>query len=114
PLRVATNWDRKRFPPSDQLVVLETVAAPPPGAWMQLTMDVRMPSPDGSALPPTAQTTTVELPKMFFVMGPHCQARCDPSDYNPIVFTEQADAASLARALTAMDITDPAQGRDVH
>ena len=113
PLRVATDWDRKRFPPNDQQVVLETVAAPPPGAWMQLTMDVRMPSPDGPELPPTAQTTTVELPKMFFVMGPHCQARCDPSDYNPIVFTEQADAASFARALTATDITDAAQSRDV-
>ena len=72
-----------------------------------------MPSPDGPALPPIAQTTTVELPRMFFVTGPRCQASCDPSGYNPIVFTEQVDAASFARALTAMDITDPAQGRNV-
>ena len=42
------------FPPNDAMVVLETAAAPPPGAWLQLTMDARMPSPDGPALPPNA------------------------------------------------------------
>ncbi len=112
-LRLATAWDRKRFPPGDAIVVLETVAAPPPGAFLHLTMDARMPSPDGPALPPTAQTTTVELPKLFFVTGPRCRSECTPSAYNFVAFTEQADAASFARALTATDVTESAQGKPV-
>lgn len=112
-LRVATDWDRKRFPPNDTMVVLETVSPPPPGAWLYLTLDARMPSPEGSAVAPAPQSTTVELPKMFFVMGPRCREACNPSGYNPVIFTEQADAASFARALTALDITDPARGQDV-
>ena len=113
PLRIATDWDRKRFAPSDTMVVLETAGVPPPGAWLQLTVDARMPSPEGPALPPKPQTTTVELAPMFFVMRPHCRNACNPSSYNPVIFSDEVDAASFSRALSAVDITDPAREQNV-
>ncbi len=113
PLRIATDWDRKRFPPSDRTVMLETASVPPPGAWLQLTVDTRMPSPEGPALPPNAQTTTVELAPMFFAMRPHCRSECNPSSYNPVIFSDEVDAASFARSLSAVDITDPAREQNV-
>lgn len=112
-VRVATEWDRNRFPPSDRQVVLETTSVPPPGAWLQLTLDARMPSPEGPALPPSPQSTVAELPGAFFVMGPNCRSGCNPSGWNAIQFSEQVDAASFARALSARDITDPAREQTV-
>jgi len=61
-LRIATTWDRRRFPPADTQVVVETTTAPPPGAWLSLTLDTQMPSPAGSARPSRTQTSRVELP----------------------------------------------------
>jgi hypothetical protein len=37
--RVATDWNRERFPPSDRLVVLETTTVPPPGTWLEVIVD---------------------------------------------------------------------------
>jgi uncharacterized protein YfaS (alpha-2-macroglobulin family) len=106
PLRAAADWDRRRFPPSDQMVVLETVTVPPPGAWLRLTVGTDMPSPQGPERPSSTQSSLVELPALFFVQGIECRAGCAPSDYNPIIFSEQVAAARFADALTATDITD--------
>src|SRR5207344_2722083 len=73
PLRAAVNWDRTRFKPSDKQVVLETQTAPPPDSWLQITVDARMPSLGGAALPPQAQSSTVELAPTLFVRGLHCK-----------------------------------------
>ena len=105
----ATTWDQKRFPPSPTLIVLETTTVPAPGTWLRLTLDARMPSAEGPALPPEPQSSVAELPPMFFITGPNCRMSCDPSNYNPINFTEQVDAARFAAAMTARDITDPAR-----
>ena len=107
--QVAATWDQKRFPPSPTLVVLETTAVPPPGSWLQLTLDTRMPSAEGPAFPPEAQASVAELTPAFFIAGPPCRAACNPADYNPVFFTEQVDAARFAAAMTARDITDPAR-----
>ncbi len=106
-VRIATDWDRTRFPPSDTLVVLETTTVPPPGAWLQLTLDTAMPSPSGPALPPAPQQTIVELPQLFVVTHQRCKAGCDPSGFNPVFFSEQVRAADFAKALTVHDITTP-------
>jgi hypothetical protein len=109
----ATTWDQKRFPPSPYLVVLETTAVPPPGTWLRLTLDARMPSAEGPALPPEEQSTVAELTRAFFVMGPLCRNGCDPSDYNPVTFPEQVDAAKFAAAMSVRDVTDPAREQAV-
>src|SRR5262245_40502552 len=40
-VRAATAWDQKRFPPSPNLVVLETTTVTPPGTWVQLPLAQR-------------------------------------------------------------------------
>ena len=113
-IRPAADWDRQRFPPSDRMVVVETTTVPPPGSWLQLTLQTSMPSPEGPARPPKPQVTTAELPRMFLVTHVYpCQAGCNPSGYNAVVFTEQVDAAEFARTLTIADITDPAREQAV-
>jgi hypothetical protein len=106
-VRVATTWDRERFPPSDTLVVLETTSAPSPGARLRLTLDATMPSPEGPERPPAPDATVVELPKMFFVDRLRCRAMCNPSAFNPIWFTEQVGSSEFARALSVFDISNP-------
>ncbi len=106
-VRPATDWDRERFPPSATLVVLETTTVPPPGAWLQLTLGTGMRSPEGPALPPAVQNSTVELPRLFLVDRQRCKAACDPSGFNPIFFSEQVSAAAFAKALTVQDVTAP-------
>ena len=95
--QVAAAWDQKRFPPSPNLIVLETTSVPPPGSWLQLTLDARMPGAEGPAFPPEAQTSVAELTPAFFITGPPCRTACDPADYNPVFFTEQVDAARVRR-----------------
>jgi uncharacterized protein YfaS (alpha-2-macroglobulin family) len=112
-IRQAADWDRKRFPPSERLVVVETTTVPPPGAWLQLTLQATMPSPEGPERPPKPQVTTAELPRMFLVSDVYCQSECNPSGYNTVMFTEQVDAADFARTLTVADITDPAREQPV-
>jgi uncharacterized protein YfaS (alpha-2-macroglobulin family) len=107
-VRVATDWDRKRFPPSDRLVVLETTTVPPPGTWLQLTLDRDMPSPEGPARPPAPQSSTAELDPVFFARTIRCRVACNPSGYNAVELSAQVDAAAFARALSVRDVTNPA------
>ena len=113
PLRLATTWDRERFPPSETMVVLETTTAPPPGTHMSVTLDATMPSPEGPERPPSPQTTLVENDPVFFVMNLACRTSCDPSSYNAVEFSGQVEAAAFARALSVRDITDPANEQPV-
>jgi hypothetical protein len=111
--QAATTWDQKRFPPAATMVVLETTSVPPPGSWLELTLDTRMPSAEGPALPPEAQTSVAELGRAFFALEPHCRTGCNPSDYNPVWFSEPVDNGRFAAAFTAIDITDPAREQKV-
>lgn len=107
-LRVATDWNRNRFPPSDQLVVLESTVVPPPGTFLEVTLDATVEGLAGRAHPPAAQTSTVELAPVFFARGFRCQEACDPSSYNGIEMTTAVPVAAFAKALTVRDITNAA------
>jgi len=107
-VRVAADWDRKRFPPSDRLVVLETTTVPLPGTWLQLTLGRGMPSPEGPARPPAPQSSTAELDPVFFARDIRCRAACNPSGYNAVELSAQVDAARFARALSVRDVTNAA------
>ena len=86
-LRVTTDWDRERFPESPDLVALETVAVPPPGSWIRLTVTTNAPSPAGAVRPRNEQSYVVRPEPALFVTGPNCSDSCDPSFYNPLRFT---------------------------
>ena len=107
---VAADWDRKRYPQSPDLVVLETAAVPPPESWIELTLDNRLPSVAGPATPPEPQRYTLELERAFFVRGSRCSEQCDPSYRNPIELSRDTSIKGFAAGLRVTDITD--QGRD--
>lgn len=113
PVRLAAEWNKERFPANDALVVLETTAVPPPGSWLRLALDARMPSPTGPALPSEEQTTHLELERTFFVEPPRCRDNCDPSRWNAIGFTEEVTVTEFARALGIRNITNPTAEVDV-
>ena len=50
-LRLTTDWDKKRFPPSPDLVVLETTTPVPPEAWVRVSVATTVPSPAGPEKP---------------------------------------------------------------
>ncbi len=112
-LRVTSDWDRKQFPPTDQLVVVETTAAPLPGGWLQITLDDRLPAVEGSEHPQTAQQSSVVLNPLFFAQAFSCRDQCDPSGYNFLRFTNPVNVADFARALSIRDLTDAARERAV-
>ena len=112
-VRIATEWDEQRFPPDETLVVLETTTSPSPGAWLAVTVDDTMPSPAGSALPSAPQSSTVELPALFMVTGLRCRSGCNPSGFNPVIFSEQVEASAFSEALSVRDVTDAAASETV-
>ncbi len=107
-LRVATDWNHDRFPPSDSMAVLETTTAPPPGTSIELTLDTQVPGVDGTAPAPQVQRSTAALDPVFFAYGFQCTATCDPSGYNGLRFSTPVSVARFASALGVRDITVPA------
>ena len=106
PLRLATDWDKERFPPAPDLVVLETQAPPATDGWLQLTVDTQMPAVAGRATPQAAQRQTVRLDRTLFVQQFRCLTQCDADEYNAAVSYAPLRLDALQRAATIRDITD--------
>ena len=104
PVRIATAWNVKEYPPSPDLVVLETVTAPPPQTQLQITLDRGLPSPQGSATPSREQQRVEQLAPALFVRGFECTSQCDPSDWNPIQLTRGVPIASMRAATSVTSI----------
>ncbi len=107
--RPAKDWDRKRYPPSKDLVVLETEEAPPTDAWIRVVVAAGARGLQGSAGSPRPQDYTVKVEPTLFVDGFRCSSACDPDDYNPLRFRGRLDLARGRQATTATDATDPAK-----
>ena len=102
---VTSTWDTERFPKSDRLVVLQTRTAPPPEAWLAVTIAPTVRGRGGSAQPPQAQVFTIELEPAFFVNGFDCHSQCDPTLKNPILLRSAAHVAAVSSAMAVQDIT---------
>ena len=107
PLRLAPDWDKTRYPPAADLVVLQTQAVPSTDGWLQLTIDTQMPAAAGSATPPARQQRTVSLERTLFVDAFRCQSQCDADKYNNAGLRAPVAATALQRAASARDITEP-------
>ena len=107
PLALAPDWDKKRYNPSPDMVVLRAAGEVPPESWIRLDIDGRVPSLAGLAVSGLPQTYTVQMEQTFFVERTSCQRECDPDASNPIEFRGSVKAATFAAALRATDVTDP-------
>jgi alpha-2-macroglobulin len=104
-LRTTTNWDRQRFPPSPDLVALETTTVVKPESWVKLVLDRVLPSPAGPATPGELQTYTIQVERAFFIDDFDCTATCDGDASNPLHMSAPVKVADFAAALRAIDIT---------
>ncbi len=104
---VATDWDRKRFAPSSDLVVLEITSPVPTESWVRVNLDTSLPALEGPVLPAAAQSRRVEAEPTFFVDGPRCTAQCNPSRWNGISLRGGIDIKQIQKFLSVRDITDP-------
>jgi alpha-2-macroglobulin len=106
-LRLAADWDKTKFPPSSDLVVLQSLGPPALDGWVRLTIDNRLPGVEGSAPPPAPQSFTIQLEPALFVDNFRCQAQCDADDYNGAhVRSHSVSLDALARAAIVRDITN--------
>jgi len=103
--RIATDWDKKQFPPSPDLVVLETTTKVEPESWVTLTLGRELRSPAGTALPRMEQSYTVKVEQAFFIEGFRCRLECDGDGWNPVWMRTPVKVSDFAALLTATDIT---------
>jgi uncharacterized protein YfaS (alpha-2-macroglobulin family) len=94
---VATEWDKERFVPGNDLIVLETKPGIPPDTWIHIES--------------RKDAYTVELEPTFFVNSLDCVGQCDPEQRNGINFRTGSGVkfADAQKAVSVSDITDPAK-----
>jgi uncharacterized protein YfaS (alpha-2-macroglobulin family) len=112
-LEAAPDWDKKRFPASPDLIVLQAATRVPPDSWVSVTTDGRIPSAAGNALAQKTEHYVVEVESTFFVNAFDCASGCDPDTNNPIHFRGAVKANAFAAALKAIDITESSRERPV-
>lgn len=106
-LKLATDWDKKLFPPASTLVVLETTSPVPPESWVRIELDASLPSPAGPASPGRPQDYVVQAEQALFVDGFECQRHCDPEQRNAVQLRRPVTIAGFARAVGATNTTVP-------
>ena len=104
-LRLAGDWDKKTYPPSNDLVVLESDSPVLPESWVKLTLDEKLRSAAGPATPGKAQSFIVHAERAFFIDGFYCHTACDPDRWNPIQMRSAVKVTDFSAATTAKDAT---------
>ena len=107
-VRPTEDWDKKAYPPADDLLAFETADVPPPQSWLRVAMGASARGTQGDATPGKVQDYTVQLEPALFVEGMRCRRACDPDDYNPLVLRGRVAVRSLRRSVKAVDVTDAA------
>jgi uncharacterized protein YfaS (alpha-2-macroglobulin family) len=103
-----SDWDKKRFPPSSDLVVIEITTPVPTESWIRASLDTQVRGVQGPALPGMAQSIRIEAEETFFVQGFECRTGCDPSNWNGVRLRGGGvDFQRFQSALSVRDITDP-------
>jgi alpha-2-macroglobulin len=106
---LADDWDKKTYPLSSDLVVLETKPNIAPDTFIQVFLDSELARGPKNVRTGRTQEFTIELPHAFFVDDVRCVARCNPELWNTITFRVPVKLPALRKALTVTDITDPAK-----
>lgn len=111
---VATDWDRERFKPGKDLIVIETKPGVPPDTHIQIYLDSEL-AKGATVRTGSAQQFLVELGPTFFVGKLECVEHCDPETRNWIDLRTQAGVHfdDLRKAVSVVDVTDPAHEKPV-
>ena len=106
----ATDWDKKRYKPGPELVVVETKPGVPPDTHLQVFIDDALAKRTTNVATGRTQTFTIELNPTFFVDKLDCVSECNPDYYNPIRFRTRTGVpfAKIKKAVSVIDVTDPA------
>jgi len=73
----AIDWDKKRYKPAPELVVVETKPGVPPDTHLQLFMDDALAKRTTNVATGRTQTFTIELNPTFFVDKLECVSECN-------------------------------------
>jgi len=106
----AIDWDKKRYKPAPELVVVETKPGVPPDTHLQVFMDDALAKRTTNVATGRTQTFTIELNPTFFVDKIECVSECNPDYYNPIRFRTRTGVplANIRKTVSVIDVTDPA------
>ena len=102
-LQLATDWDKKQFPPSRDLVVFETTTEVAPEAWVRIGVQPTIPSPAGVEKPPAETSYVIKVERAFFVNGFHCTRACPADVGNRVTFRVPVKATVFAPAVQAAE-----------
>jgi uncharacterized protein YfaS (alpha-2-macroglobulin family) len=103
--RLTTDWDRKRFPASPDLVAFEFTSSVQPESWIGVVLDDRLPSPAGPATPGKPQSYMLQVEPAFFINGFWCKSECDGDARNPLEMRAPVQIKDFASALKVSDVT---------
>lgn len=106
----ATEWDKERFVPGKDLLVLETKPGIAPDTWLAVNIDDKIAASPKQARGP-AQSVELQLEPTFFATILDCYSECDPEQRNAINFRSNSGVRfeDMQKAVTVFDITDPAK-----
>jgi hypothetical protein len=107
---IATDWDKERFAPGKDLVVLETKPGIAPDTAIQVLIDDQL-APSPRQARGREQTFVIELEPTLFVTNMDCIKECDPEQRNAINFRSGPGLmfAEVQKAVSVSDVTDPAK-----
>ena len=108
---LARDWDKTRFAPAPDLVVLQMTTPVPVESWVRVDLDGRLPSPAGLATPGRVQSYTIQTQPAFFALATQCATECDPDNRNPVLFSIDVKTTVFGAALRASDVTDSQRPR---
>jgi alpha-2-macroglobulin len=107
------EWNKERFPPGDDLVVIETQPGVRPDSWVKLTIDGDVPSPQGAVVPGLVQTYVIRLEPTLFVEGFQCVDACEPANWNAIRFRSMVHRKNASGAMKVLDVTKDGEGKPI-
>jgi alpha-2-macroglobulin len=105
---VADDWDKVRYPPSDDQVVIETKPGIPPDTNIQLFLDSELARGPKNVRTGKSQEFLIATAQAQFVDKLTCTAACDPESMNAIILRADVRFKPMLRATSVTDITDPA------
>jgi alpha-2-macroglobulin len=108
-LRLASDWDKKQFPPSRDLVVFETTTEVAPEAWVRIGILPTIPSPAGAEKPPRETEYIIKVEHAFFVNAFHCTRACPADVANRVTFRVPVKVDAFAPAVLAAEVTSAGQ-----